>query len=264
MTLLEPLNPIPYFERHQLEVHELERASQGLNNAVWLTSRYVLRVAKGESSDHEREARLALHALRLGVRTAKPLHWTREYSLWERLPGDTARPPQPRAVWGALLDDLERWRASPPEAAPEVTTWVQDPFPWDRTPSPPGVWDGDLRLLETECAARLEVGERAQIVELFQPRVISKLHFLHADAFSANVIVNGGEYQGLIDWGNAQWHALEREFAWMEDDALEIAVQRYNLNLELLLGMRVELLLKVAEYKMATLEDIRGALEQLA
>jgi aminoglycoside phosphotransferase len=263
MQIIQDLHPIQIFNTHGLEASGLHAATQGLNNTVWLTDSHVLRVAKNDTTNHELEARIALHALSRGIRTAQPLHWTRTYSIWERLPGDSARPPQPRSVWGALLDDLERLHAHPPETAPHLETWVQLPFPWDRPPSPAGVWDGDERLLENDFAAHLEPRERARILELFQPRKIKKLYFLHADAFSANIQVLNGEYIGIIDWGNAQWHALEREYAWMEDGALELALQRYDLNLELLYGMRLELALKVGEYGRATLEDVRSVLARV-
>ncbi|NJK46668.1 MAG: phosphotransferase [Pleurocapsa sp. SU_196_0] len=253
MQIIQDVNPIQIFNAHGLEVSGLHAATQGLNNAVWLTDSHVLRVAKNDATNHELEARIALHALSIGIRTARPLHWTRAYSIWERLPGGSARPPQqPLMVWEALLDDLERLHAHPPEAAPRVETWAQLPFPWDRPPSPAGVWDGDERLLENDFALRLEPRERARILELFQPHEMEKLYFLHADAFSANIQVLNGAYIGIIDWGNAQWHALEREYAWMEDGALELALQRYPLNLDLLYAMRLELLLKVGAYGRAT------------
>jgi Phosphotransferase enzyme family len=259
---LSETQPLEVFKRHGLRVRDLEVAQQGLNNAVWLTEEFALRVSRGNNVNHPREASLALHALSLGIRTAKPLFWEREYSIWERLAGDSAKPPQPRPVWEAVLDDLERLHANPPESAPALEDWVQHPFPWDRTPSPSGIWDGDRRLLETEFAAQLEPSERTRILELFQPQRIERLYFLHADAFAANIQVLNGEYIGLIDWGNAQWHCLEREFAWMEDGALELALERYDLNLELLMAMRLELLLKVGVHERATIAEVRSALRQ--
>jgi aminoglycoside phosphotransferase len=263
------LDPLEIFARHGLAdgltVHGLSRSNFGLNNAVWLSDDLVLRVANhGNDTDHVREAKLALHALEIGIRTARPLHWTRAYSIWERLHGSTVRAPQPARVWEALLDDLERLRANPPEPAPSLETWTAKPFPWDRVPSAPGTWDGDLRLLETAFAAQLTPLEKKRLERAFAPRSLEKLHFLHADAFSANVVAGDGEYVGLIDWGNAQWHTVEREFAWMEDDALALALGRYDLNLGLLYAMRAELLLKVGEIGHATLQDVRGALRHLS
>jgi Phosphotransferase enzyme family len=260
---LTSIQPLEVFKRHGLRVRDLEVAQQGLNNAVWLTDEYALRISKGSNLNHPKEASIALHALSLGIRTARPLFWEREYSIWERLPGSSAKPPQPRGVWEGVLDDLERLHANPPELAPQINTWVQLPFPGDRTPSPPGIWDGDMRLLESEFAQQLEPSQRTRILELFQPQRIERLYFLHADAFAANIQALNGEYIGLIDWGNAQWHCLEREFAWMEDGALEVALERYDLNIPLLFAMRLELLLKVGVHGGVTVEDVRHALEHL-
>ena len=199
----------------------LERATTGLSNTVWLTNEYVLRVSRSQQTSHALEARLALHALTLGIRTAEPLFWERDYSIWQRVNGSNATPPQPRQVWDALLDDLETWHANPPFPAPKLEDWVQMPFLHDRSPSAPGIWHADPRLLRSSFAMQLGVTERDRIAALFKLRPLERLHFLHGDAFAANIIVYGGQYAGLIDWGNAQWHALEREYAWLEDDALE-------------------------------------------
>ena len=67
----------------------------------------------------------------------------------------------------------------------------------------------------------------------------------------------------MIDWGNAQWHAKEREYAWLEDDALEIALTRYDLDLELLYALRLELLLFVGQFGRVTLGDVRRVLERV-
>ena len=258
-----PINPLEYFALHALTVHGLERAVAGLSNTVWLTDEYVLRVSKSQQTSHALEASLALHALTLGVRTSRPLFWSEDYSIWQRIAGSNATPPQPHQVWDALLDDLETWHANPPFQAPELADWVQKPFPWDRTPSAPGIWDADPRLLRSEFAMQLEPSEITRIAALFKPRRLEQLHFLHADAFAANIIVRDGQYAALIDWGNAQWHAKEREYAWLEDDALEIALTRYDLNLELLYGMRFELLLLVGQFGRATLGDVRRVLERV-
>jgi hypothetical protein len=255
---------LEYFARHGLAARGLSQSKLGFNNAVWLTDDFVLRVSKNANSDHMLEAQLALHALSLGVHTPCPLFWQRHYSIWQRLPSETVRTAQPVQVWNDLLDDLEHWHAAPPFAAPSPEIWVAKPFPWDRTLNAPGTWDGDLRLLETAFAQQLTRLERKRIARSFAPRRLERLHFLHGDAFSANVVVQNGVYMGLIDWGNAQWHALEREFAWMEDDALELALQRYDLDLSLVYAMRLELLLKVGEVGHATREDVRRALEGLS
>lgn len=263
MTLDNSINPLEYFALHALEVRGLEQVNVGFNNAVWLTDEYALRVSRGDQVDHMMEARLALHALDLGIRTSRPLFWAGNYSIWQRVAGSHATPPQPRQVWEALLDDLETWHANPPFPAPRLEEWVQQPFPWDRTPSPPSIWDADPRLLHNDFAMQLEETERKRIATLFKPRPLERLHFLHGDAFSANIIVDAGQYAGLIDWGNAQWHTLEREYAWLEDDALEIALTRHDFDLELLYVLRLELLLFVGSLGRVTLGDVRRVLERV-
>ena len=258
-----PTDPLEYFALHALTVRCLEQVNVGFNNAVWLTDEYALRVSRSHDVDHALETKLALHALTLGICTAEPLFWAGNYSIWQRVAGSHATPPQPRQVWEALLNDLELWHANPPFPAPRLEEWVQQPFPWDRTPSAPGIWDTDPRLLRNEFALQLEASERKRIADLFKPRSLERLHFLHGDAFAANIIVQDGHYAGLIDWGNAQWHALEREYAWLEDDALEIALTRHDFDLELLYVLRLELLLFVGSLGRVTLGDVRRVLERV-
>ncbi len=258
-----PSNPLEYFALHDLTVRGLQRAATGLSNTVWLTDEYVLRVSRSQQTSHRKEASLALHALTLGIRTARPLFWAEDYSIWQRVNGSNATPPQPRHVWNALLEDLELWHVNPPFPAPGLVDWVQPPFPHDRSPSAPGIWEADPRLLHSDFAMQLEPTERDRIATLFKPRPLERLHFLHGDAFSANIIVDAGQYAGLIDWGNAQWHAKEREYAWLEDDALEIALTRYDFDLELLYALRLELLLFVGSLGRVTLGDVRRVLERM-
>ena len=247
-----PIDPLEYFALHALTVRGLEQVNVGFNNAVWLTDEYALRVSSLDQVDHALEASLALHALALGIRTAKPLFWAGDYSIWQRIVGSNATPPQPSHVWDALLDDLELWHANPPLPAPRLEEWVQQPFPHDRSPFAPGFWDADPQLLRSDFAMQLEPSEIARIEALFKPRRLEWLHFLHGDVFAANILVDDGQYAGLIDWGNAQWHAKEREYAWLEDEALEIALTRYDLDLELLYALRLELLLFVGSLGRAT------------
>ena len=263
MTLDNSINPLEYFALHTLEVRGLEQVNVGFNNAVWLTDDYALRVSRSDQVDHAFEARLALHALALGIRTSKPLFWAERYSIWQRIAGDHATPPQPKSVWDALLIDLETWHANPPFQPARLEDWVQKPFPHDRLPSAPGFWEADPRLLHSDFAMRLEANQIARIKALFKPRPLERLYFLHGDVFASNIIVRDGRYAALIDWGNAQWHAKEREYAWLEDDALEIALTRYDFDLELLYGLRLELLLFVGSFGRATLADVRRVLERV-
>ena len=171
-----PIDPLEYFALHGLTVNSLERVNTGFINVVWLTDEYALRISRSNRADHTLEVHLALHALELGIRTSRPLFWADGYSIWQRVAGDNAAPPQPRRVWEALLDDLETWHANPPFDLPRLEDWVQTPFPWDRASSPPGIWDADPRLLRSEFALQLEPTERKRIKALFKPRFLERLY----------------------------------------------------------------------------------------
>ena len=115
-----PIDPLEYFALHALTVRGLNQIDAGFNNAVCLTDEYALRVSRSDQVDHALEAKLALHALELGIRAAEPLFWAGNYSIWQRVAGSNATPPQPRQVWKALLNDLETWHANPLLPAPRL------------------------------------------------------------------------------------------------------------------------------------------------
>ncbi len=217
-----------------------------LANAVFVGQDYVVRIALHEHTDHIREAKIALHALQLGVHTAKPLAWAKQYSIFERLQGKSATPDAPNAVWLELLADLKRFHSKPFEA-PSLKTMN---------------WAGGLHLLESAFALSLSAAEKRLATQMLQPHTASNLVFAHADAWSSNVITREGQYLGLIDWGNAAWHPLEREISWLEDAALALALEQFDLNLGQLYARRLELLLWVGANGRATIEAVRRVLEQ--
>ena len=80
------------------------------------TENHVVRI--GPVADHAREARLALAAREIGVRTPRPAAWSETYGIWERSAGSvpTADRPGGPDAWAELLDDLETLHAHPLEA----------------------------------------------------------------------------------------------------------------------------------------------------
>ncbi len=216
-----------------------------LANTVFVGKQYVVRIAKHEHTDHAREARIALHALELGIRTAKPLAWAKNYSIYQRLIGSSADPDTPKAVWLELLLDLKRFHAHPFEPRTLETIY----------------WDGGLHLLESIFASSLSPAEMQMAREMLQPHTSSHLVFAHSDAWSSNIIVANNKYVGLIDWGNAAWQPLEREIAWLEDAALALALKQFDLNLPQLRAYRLEILLLAGMNGRGTIEGVRHILE---
>jgi aminoglycoside phosphotransferase len=88
--------------------------------------------------------------------------------------------------------------------------------------------------------------------------------FIHGDACAGNVLIDrNGSYLALIDWGGAGWDSLEAECARLEDDALELAKQRWGneLNLGLVEQLRLELYLQVLIQCRIGTEAVREQLE---
>ncbi len=217
-----------------------------LANTVFIGQKFVVRIAKHEHADHAREAKIALHALELGIRTAKPLFWAKNYSIYQRLDGSSATPNAPKAVWLEMLHDLTRFHACPFEPRTAESMY----------------WDGGLHLLDSTFAAALSPAELRLARVALQPHTSSNLVFAHADAWSSNVIVSNNQYVGLIDWGNASWQPLEREIGWLEDAALALALEQFELNLPQLYARRLELMIWVGMNGRATIKDVRCVLEQ--
>jgi Phosphotransferase enzyme family len=233
-------------ESHGFDGSMLEPAKAGLVNRVFLTPTVVLRVS--ETTNHECEARVALHALEVGVRTAKPLVWTDQYGLYERVQGESPSAEAESWIWLELLHDLKLLHAHPFEP---------------RHRREPGSWRGDLKLLDTPFAAQLRPDDAQVIRAAFQPQRGSSFVFGHGDAFASNIIVNRGQYAALIDWGAARWCWLEQELAVLEDAAFELALQRFDVDLALVWAMRLELFLLVGSFGRVSIEAVRKVLEQV-
>jgi hypothetical protein len=218
-----------------------------LANTVFIGKKYVVRIANHEHTDHLREAAIALHALTLGIRTAKPLVWAKQYSIFERLNGSSAAPEAPNAVWLELLLDLKRFHASPFEINKPESIY----------------WNGAVHLLESSFASSFSPAELRLASEILQPHTAINLVFAHGDAWQSNVITNNNQYVGLIDWGNAAWLPLEREIAWLEDSALKLALEQFDLNLSQLWARRLEILLLAGTAGRGTIEAVQRVLEQV-
>ncbi len=236
-------DPALYFTRHGLGLAGLRRADTGFSNEVWLTGTAVLRLSPG--ADHGREAAVALGARAAGVQTAVPLFWGPVYSLWERLPGMVPTPAQlAPQFWNAVLDDLERLHAAPPE-----------PY----SPRPSELWVGDPGLAG---GANWTPAERAALLRVLStPYPLTAPVFVHGDVYRHNLLADAqGKYAGLLDWGNAGWATLEHECAVL--DELEPAFARWagRLDSGLLWRLRLELLLKVAGAGRISYDVVREAL----
>ncbi|CAM3675507.1 phosphotransferase [Deinococcus frigens] len=236
-------DPATYFTRHGLSMAGLRRADTGFSNEVWLADTAVLRLGPG--TDHAREAAVALGAHAAGVHTARPLFWGPGYSLWERLPGGMPTPAQltPR-FWKAVLDDLERLHAAPPEMdSPRPSAW----------------WVGEPGLAD---GAGWTPDERAALRRLLTtPYPLTAPVFVHGDAYRHNLLADArGNYAGLLDWGNAGWATLEHECAVL--DNLQSALDRWGERLDrgLLWRLRLELLLKVAGAGRISPDAVRAVL----
>ncbi len=248
-----PAEPGNYLRAHGVPLDGLRAASGGTNNRVYWTDTHVLRIGAG--TDHAREAAIAEGALRAGVRTARPVAWAADYSIWERLPGVPVRTLADRRVaagaWPDLLNDLERLHASPPEPVPA---------------SLPEAWAGDVRLVDwTQRLAGWSEEERSTIASLLGTHVpAATWRFCHGDAWADNVLVDSdGRYTGLVDWGCAGWQPLEQEASRLEDPALELAVERWpGLDLALCWKMRLEVMLLAAVQRQTWFDDIRDILAQ--
>ncbi len=214
-----------------------------------MTHEHVLRIGRGQH--HPREARLALAALHAGVRTARPVAWGEDYSIWERLEGSSYDRTQgcSPAAWHALLDDLDILHAHPLEPRP------------DTLPD----WRADAGLvMQNQEAAGWRDEERALLTRAFgEPHPVRNPVFIHGDAYGDNVLIANGAYVGLIDWGCAGWGPLEAECAPLEDEAFHLALSRWDgLDLEFLWKLRLHLLLTVASLGRVSFETVRAALEE--
>jgi aminoglycoside phosphotransferase (APT) family kinase protein len=245
------MTPAEILGRHGLPSDHLEELSGGTVNRAWRTRSFVLRVGV---ADHAREARLAQAARARGMRTARPVAWCEGYSIWERLRGACASDfdSLPIGTWEALLDDLERLHAWPPEPRPATT---------------PDQWRGKVGLVErTQEGAGWTQGERVALRRLLGQRLpIGNPFFIHGDAYAGNVMVDEfGAYLALVDWGCAGWGSLEGECARLEEDALELARRRWanRLDSALVERIRLDLFLEVASLGRLPFDRVRAQLDR--
>jgi hypothetical protein len=238
-----------FFMEHQalLEQHGLSDSLSpvvSLANRVAVGKMYVVRIG---TNQHEREASIALHALGHGIRTAKPLFWAANYSILERLNGTHPNAQTANSVWLECLQDLK--------------TLHQNPFePRTKTSQ---IWQGGLAWLETKIAMQLSPTELRLARRLLAPHTSSNLVFAHGDAWRNNILEQDGRYQALLDWGNAAWLPLERELAWLEDAALELALRQFDVDFWQLAARRLEILLMAAAHGRGNLETIQAWLERV-
>jgi hypothetical protein len=237
------MNPEELLEKHGF--FDNLKPVFSLANSVSMGKKYVVRIALHDHTDHAREAVIALHALNLGIRTAKPLAWEKNYSIFERLQGSSATPDTPTAVWLEMLHDLKLFHAHPFESKTLETMY----------------WDGGLHLLESTFASSLSPAELRLAREILQPHESTNLVFAQGDAWCNNIITSNNQYVGLIDWGNASWMPLEREIAWLEDGALALALEQFNLNLPQLWARRLEILLLAGMNGRGTIKSVQRVLE---
>jgi hypothetical protein len=252
---LDGLTAAAVFRALGLESEGVESEARGRGNRACLTEHFVVRIAKDEYSqylDHERECKIAEAMLKVGVRTARPVAWSRSYSVWERIPGEAIQRGETASdeVWNALLDDLGRVWANPPEPMKTLEPWSSQ----------------DVEVLEKPSVVEaLTLQEREDIRRIITtPRAIEHPTFIHGDAFSENVMIHNGAYSALIDWGWSGWHPLEHEFAMLEQRAHELALERHaaHLDLPLLGAIRLNIGLVVASYGLLDWTIVRQGLRE--
>jgi aminoglycoside phosphotransferase len=214
----------------------------------------VLRISKNTVfADHAREARLAQGALKLGVTTAACVAFGQDYSIWKRLPGVRSnRNTSPAKLWDLLLGDLEKLHAQPLEVAPEnlALEWVSHE-----------VW-----IERTQNTANWSGLERKRLEHILISKHAIKNHaFIHGDAWQDNVLEFNGSYAGLIDWTGAGWSSLEFECSRLEQPALDLALLRWEqkVDIELMLKMRLELLLRVGTLRQVNWSVVREIMTKL-
>jgi aminoglycoside phosphotransferase len=248
------LTPEDIFERHKLKFKTFEPAGAGYDNHVFMSEDYVLRISKNTVfADHAREARLAKEALKIGVTTAACVAFGQDYSIWKRLPGVRSnRNTSPLNLWDSLLSDLERLHSNPLEVAPEnlPTEWVSHEVWIERTQNMANWSETERKTLESI---------------LITKHPITRHSFIHGDAWQDNVLEFEGCYSGLIDWTGAGWSSLEFECSRLEQPALDLALTRWKtkVDVELMLKMRLELLLRVGTLRRVDWAMVREIMTKL-
>jgi aminoglycoside phosphotransferase len=216
---------------------------------------FVLRISRNTVfADHAREAQLAKGALKLGVTTAACVAFGQDYSIWKRLPGVRSnRITSPQNLWESLLDDLEKLHANPLEVAPENqhSEWISHEVWIERTQNMASWTELERKTLENILNLKHEIKNHV---------------FIHGDAWQDNVLEFEGCYSGLIDWTGAGWSSLEFECSRLELPALDLALKRWKLkiDLELMLKMRLELLLRVGTLRRVDWAVVREIMTKLS
>jgi Phosphotransferase enzyme family len=251
---LDDLTAADVFHEFGIEPEDITDKAEGRGNRAYLTERFVVRIAKDDYSqylDHERECKIAEAMLKVGVRTARPIAWSRSYSVWGRVPGKAIERGEIASdeVWNALLDDLEHVWINPAESMKPLESWSQDGSALER----PSVQEA-LTLQERDDIRRI----------ITKPRAIQHPTFIHGDAFNMNVMVDKGAYSAVIDWGWSGWHPLEHEFAMLNQRALELGLERHSkeLDLPLLGAIRLNIGLEVASYGLIDWSIVRQGLRE--
>ncbi len=108
------------------------------------------------------------------------------YSLWQRLPGEMPTPAQLTPIfWNAVLEDLERLHAAPPEPL------VPRPSEW---------WMGDSGSMDTGHADWTPAERAALLQILSTPYPLTAPVFVHGDVYRHNLLTDAaGRYAGLLD-----------------------------------------------------------------
>jgi Phosphotransferase enzyme family len=251
------MTPADYFLQHGLTANNLQLVEKRSLNEVFISDLYALKLSRPETRDwinHAREAQVALAEIGYGVKTAKPIVWGEDFSIWERINGQTIHG---ESVSGSflsdLLDCLELIHNNPFEPMPNE---------YER------LWIGDQSHVEYASSIHELTREDIRKIEdvLLQPTKISKPVFIHGDVFADNIFSNDqGDFAALIDWGNAGWHSLERECAFMDPNILEAAISRWEASLDqgLLWKIRLDILLEIFPRGVISANSIQEALSKL-
>lgn len=251
---LDALTATDVLHSFGLEAAHVERTAEGRGNRAFLTDRFVVRIAKVEYSqyvDHARECQIAEAMVKAGVRTARPVAWSRWTSVIERMPGHVIGRGGSASdgVWNALFDDLERVWSNPAEPQKELEPW-----------------SSDGSVLEAPSVLEALTSQERDAIRgiITKPRAVQHPMFIHGDAFSENVMVHEAVYSTLIDWGWSGWHPLEHEFAMLEQRACEVGLERHRdqLDLPLLGAIRLNIGLEVASYGLIDWSIVRRGLRE--
>lgn len=187
----------------------LDLAPDTHHNFVILAPEHVVRISHPEGADQRAAAAKATEAARLGVSVPRCVGYTRNWSIWTRIPGTSLLRAEGahHRVWAALTRDLARIHAMPAPSdvpAPALTQWVA------LLPHIPHLSPDELRTL-------------GRISELAPRRV--RMTYTHGSVRSENVMVNpAGGYGGLVDWDHADWAPPEKDYALLDPAGLRFAL----------------------------------------